>query len=204
MIVAEDSIDDPDMAGYAEANRDEIYKMLTGADPGDLAEMVRALGGPKAVAPLVNRSERTVQRWITTKPGAQKITAPKADALEALKTAAEQNRNTREGRQRIADTRRATLLRSGGAKMSGTAYSGVLSAGGSRAYLKDRHFEDYTLGSDIMDKTLDAFIEGGDDAAFGAFNTAFGDDYGQGGAFFDEWLFADLSGLDFTLGTGDE
>lgn len=202
--MAEETVNNPDMGGYADANRDAIYKMLTGASPEDLPEMVRALGGPKAVAPLVNRDVRTVQRWITTKPGAQKISAPKADAMEALKAAAEQNRNTREGRQRIADSRRATLLRSGGAKMSGTAKAGVVSPGGSTAYLKIRNFNDYTIGSDVMDKTLDAFVEGGNESAFGAFNQAFGTEYGQDGAFFDEWLFADMGGLDFTLNTGDE
>lgn len=198
--MAEDQIDDPDLAAYAADNRDSIYKLITGASQGDLAEMVRALGGPKAVAPLVGRSERTVQRWITT-TGREKIRAPRRDAADALKTAFSQALTTRQGRERIANSRHATLLRNNGAKMSGTGYGGILTPGASKAYLKDRPFNDYGLPADMMDKTFDAFIEGGPDAAFAAFNSEFGDEYGQGGAFFDEWIFADMGGLDFSPNT---
>jgi hypothetical protein len=51
-----------------------------------------------------------------------------------------------------------------------------------------------------MDATYTAYIEGGEDAAYHTFNTQFGDEYGQGGLFFDDWMFTDLSGLGFTPG----
>jgi hypothetical protein len=34
--MAEEIVDDPDRAGYAAANRDAIYRMITGTSPGDL------------------------------------------------------------------------------------------------------------------------------------------------------------------------
>ena len=48
--MAEDIIDDPDRGGFAEANRDAIYRLVTGADPGDLAEQVRILGGTRTAS----------------------------------------------------------------------------------------------------------------------------------------------------------
>jgi hypothetical protein len=192
--MAEDIIDDPDRDGFAEANRDAIYKLVTGADPGDLAEQVRILGGTRAAADIAGVTQRTVQRWITT-TGTQKIQTPGAGA-QLVGAAAAEARGTREGRQRIADSRRATLLRNNGARMKGTAPAGPVSPGGSRAYIKNRTWN-HAVGSDVMNSTFDAYVEGGEDAAFGAFNEAFGNDYGADTGMFDEWMFTDLSGLDF-------
>ena len=64
--MAEERIDDPDRRAYAAANQDAIYRMITGNRPDNLREIVRALGGTRAVANLTGRSQRTVQRWITT------------------------------------------------------------------------------------------------------------------------------------------
>jgi hypothetical protein len=196
----EDIIDNPDRAAAAAANRDAMYRLITGQNAGDLREMVRALGGTRAVAQLTGRSQRTVQRWITT-TGTERIRAPRADASQAITQAFAQARSTKAGRQRIADTRRATLLRNNGARMRGSAKSGVVTAGGTRAYLKDRVWN-HAVGSDVMSKTFDAWIEHGDDAAYHAFNRAFGDDYGGDGAMFDEFMFADMNGLYFTPDTG--
>jgi len=198
--VAEEIIDNPDRDDYAGRNRDAIYRMVTGGRPDSLREIVRALGGTRAVADLTGRSQRTVQRWITTS-GTERIRAPRADAAQALNTAFDQARNTREGRQRIADTRRATQLRNNGARMRGSARAGIVTPGGSRAYIKSRVW-DHAVGSDTMSKTLDAYVEGGEDAAFGAFNESFGAEYGGDGAMFDEGLFTDMSGLEFSPDTG--
>jgi hypothetical protein len=200
--MAEEIIDDPDRSGYATANRDAIYRMITGADPGNLREVVRALGGTRAVAELTGRTQRTVQRWITT-TGTERIRAPRADAAQAINTAFAQARSTREGRQRIASTRRATLMRNNGARMRGTAKAGPVSAGGSRAYIKTRRW-DHRVGSDTMNAAFDAYIERGEEAAFGTFNEKFGDDYGDGGAFFDEWMFTDMDGLNFNPDLGSD
>jgi hypothetical protein len=199
--VAEDIVDNPDRAAAAAANRDAMYKMITGASPGDLAEQVRILGGTRAAAQVAGVSQRTVQRWIT-KSGAQRIRNP-GEGARLVGDAAAQERTTRAGRERIAAGRRTTLMRNNGAKMRGTAKSGVITAGGSRAYLKPRRF-DHAIGSDVMGKTIDAWIEDGDDAAFGVFNAEFGDEYGSDGAMFDEWLFEDMNGLSFTPDTGSE
>jgi hypothetical protein len=198
--VAEERIDDPDRRGYAAANQDAIYRMITGSRPDNLREIVRALGGTRAVAGLTGRSQRTVQRWITTS-GTERIRAPRQDAAQALNTAFNQARTTREGRQRIADTRRATLLRNNGARMRGSATAGPVSAGGTRLYRKNRVW-DHAVGSDTMTATVDAYVDGGEEAAFGAFNDSFGQEYGDGGAMFDEWLFTDMSGLEFGPDTG--
>jgi hypothetical protein len=196
--MAEDIIDNPDRDAYAAGNRDAIYRMITGGRTDDLREAVRALGGPKAVAPLVGRSRRTVERWITT-TGTQRIRAPRADAAQALSNAFTQARGTREGRQRIADTRRATLMRHHGARMRGSAKAGPVTPGGERGYVKQRRW-DHGVDASTMDATYTAYVEGGEDAAYHTFNTQFGDEYGQGGLFFDDWMFTDMSGLGFTPG----
>ena len=198
--MAEERIDDPDRRAYAAANQDAIYRMITGNRPDNLREIVRALGGTRAVANLTGRSQRTVQRWITT-TGRERIRAPRPDATQAINTAFQQARTTREGRQRIADTRRATLLRNNGARMRGSAPAGPVSAGGTRAYIKSRVWN-HAVGSDTMTATLDAYIDGGEEAAFGAFNDSFGQEYGADGAMFDEWLFTDMTGLEFGPDTG--
>jgi len=197
--MAEDIIDEPDRDGYAAANRDAIYRLITGSRPDDLGEIVRALGGTREVARITGRSQRTVQRWITT--ATQRIAAPRPDARDALNTAFGQARSTREGRQRIAATRRATLMRHHGARMRGAARSGPVTAAGTRAYVKNRVWN-HGVGADTMNATFDAYIEGGDQAAFAAFNGSFGDNYGSDGAYFDEFLFTDMSGLFFTPDTG--
>jgi hypothetical protein len=199
--MAEDIIDDPDRDGYAAANRDAIYRLVTGTNPGDLGEQVRILGGTRAAAEIAGVTQRTVQRWIT-KSGAQRIQNPGAGA-RLVGTAADEARATREGRQRIASTRRATLLRNNGARMRGTAKGGVVTAGGSRLYSKNRVFN-HAVGSDVMDATFNAYIEGGEEAAFGAFNEAFGEGYGADSGFFDEFLFEDITGLGFTPDLGSD
>jgi hypothetical protein len=202
--MAEEIIDNPDRDAFARANRDSIYRLISGGRTDDLREMVRVLGGPRAVAPLVGRSQRTVQRWITT-TGTQRIRAPRADAAERLNTAFSQARGTRAGREQIAATRRATLMRHHGARMRGSAKAGPVTPGGDRGYIKNRRF-DHGIDAATMDATYNAYIEGGEDAAYHAFNAQFGDEYGQGGLFFDDWMFTDMSGLMFTPGlqTPDE
>lgn len=194
--MAEEIVDDPDFSALARANRDAIYRMLSGGRTDDLREIVRALGGPKEVAPLVGRSRRTVERWITTK-GTQKIKAPRPDAAQALNTAFGQARSTRAGRRRIVEGRRSTLMRRNGARMKGRAKAGPVTPGGERAYLKERRF-DHHVSAAAMDATLQAYLEYGEDAAYRTFNDAFGDEYGQGGLFFDNFLFTDMTGLGFT------
>jgi hypothetical protein len=200
--MAEEIIDEPDRGSYAAANQDAIYRLITGSRPDDLREIVRVLGGTREVARITGRSQRTVQRWITTS-GTQRIRAPRADARDAVSTAFGQARSTREGRQRIADTRRSTLMRHHGAKMRGSARGGIVTASGTRAYIKTRRF-DHGVGADTMAATYDAYIDGGEQAAFTAFNDSFGEDYGQSGAHFDEFLFTDMTGLFFTPDTGAE
>jgi hypothetical protein len=199
--MAEEIVDDPDRSGYATANRDAIYRLITGADPGNLAEQVRILGGTRAAAEIAGVTQRTVQRWIT-KTGTEKIRHPGAGA-RLVGTAAAQARGTREGRQRIAAGRRATLLRNNGAVMRGTAKGGVVTAGGSRLYHKVRSWN-HAVGSDTMTATFNAFIDGGEDAAFGAFNDSFSEGYGAGAGFFDEFLFTDMTGLGFTPDLGSD
>jgi hypothetical protein len=201
--MAEEIIDDPDRNGYAAANRDAIYRLITGSRADDLREIVRVLGGTREAARITGRSQRTVQRWITT-TGTERIRAPRADARNAISTAFDQARNTRQGRERIAATRRATLMRHHGARMRGSAPAGPVSAAGTRAYIKSRVWTNYGVGADTMAATFDAYVAGGEEAAFGAFNQAFGDDYGGQGAFFDEFLFTDMTGLFFSPDTGAE
>jgi hypothetical protein len=196
--MAEEIIDNPDFGAYAQQNQDAIYRLITGANPADLAEQVRILGGTRAAAEAAGVTQRTVQRWIT-KTGTQKIQHPKADTLGRVNAAATQTRATREGRERIAGGRRATLMRHHGARMRGTGRGGIVTPGGERGYVKDRRF-DFSVGANVMDDTYSAYIDGGEDAAFETFNTSFGDEYSQQGAFFEGWMFTDMTGLGFTPG----
>ena len=199
--MAEEQIDNPDRGAYARANRDAIYRMITGANPGELAEQVRAVGGTRAAAEAAGVSQRTVQRWITT-TGTQRIKNPRAAARQGLNTAFSQARSTREGRQRIASGRRAGLMRHNGARMRGTAKAGPLSAGGERAYIKSRSWNHH-VGADVMDVTFRSYVDDGEDAAFHTFNDGFGGEYGDHGAFFDQFLFTDMTGLKFTTDIGE-
>src|SRR5487761_1314229 len=191
--MAEEIIDNPDRDAYARANRDSIYRMITGGRPGDLREQVRVLGGTRAVAGLAG-----VRRWFTV-AGAEKIKTPRPASRQAVSAAFSQARNTREGRQRIAESRRATLMRHHGARMRGSAKAGPVTPGGERGYIKQRRF-DHGVDPGTMSSAYDAYIDGGETAAFDTFNTQFGDEYGQGGLFFDDWMFTDMSGLMFTPG----
>lgn len=197
--MAEDEIDNPDPAGFAGANRDAIYRMITGADPNDLAEQVRILGGTRAAAEIAGVNIRTVQRWIT-KTGTQRIRNPGAGS-QLVGAAAAEARATPEARQRIADTRRTTLMRTQGVKMTGTGKGGPVNATGSKAYVKTRRWNHH-VGADVMGASIDAYLEGGEEAAFTEFNAKFGDEYGSDGAMFDEWLFTDMNSLDFNPDTG--
>jgi hypothetical protein len=197
----EEQIDNPDRGAYARSNRDAIYRMITGSNPQDLTEQVRALGGTRAAAEAAGVSQRTVQRWITT-TGTQKIRNPRAAARQAVNTAFGQARATREGRERIASGRRGGLMRHNGARMKGNAKAGPASAGGERAYIKSRFFNHH-VSAGAMDATFKSYVDDGDEAAYGTFNDRFGSEYGQDGAFFDEFLFTDMTGLNFTTDIGE-
>jgi hypothetical protein len=200
--MAEEQIDNPDRNAYARANQDAIYRLISGANPADLAEQVRVMGGTRAAAQAAGVTQRTVQRWITT-TGTQRIRNPGAAARQALNTAFTQVRSTRQGRERIASGRRATLMRHNGARMRGTAKAGPVTPGGERAYIKSRTWNHH-VGADIMDATYKAYIDGGENAAYHAFNDRFGDEYGQGGLFFDNFLFTDMTRLRFAPDIGAE
>ena len=197
----EEQIDNPDRGAYARSNRDAIYRMITGANPRDLAEQVRAVGGTRAAAEAAGVSQRTVQRWITT-TGTQRIKNPRAASKQGLNAAFGQARSTREGRQRIASGRRAGLMGHAGARMKGTAKAGVVSPGGDRAYIKSRSWNHH-VSADVMDATFKSYVDDGEDGAFHTFNDRFGDEYGGDGTFFDQFLFTDMTGLKFTTDIGE-
>jgi hypothetical protein len=187
--------ENPDFSEYAAANRDAMYRMVTGSSPDDLREQVRALGGTRAAARIAGVTQRTVQRWIT-RAGQQRISTPRAASRQAVQGAFDQARSTEDGRRQIAEGRRQTLMRHHGAHMEGRGEGGPLTPSRDKNYLKWRRFTGYHVDGGTMDFTFDAWISGGDDAAFFAFNQAFGDEYGRGGAF-DEWMFSDMGELRF-------
>jgi hypothetical protein len=186
--------ENPDFNEYAGTNRDAMYRLITGSSPDDLREQVRALGGTREVARLAGVTQRTVQRWIT-RAGQQRISAPRPATRQAVQGAFDQARSTEAGRQQIAGGRRQTLMRHHGARMEGQGEGGPLTPSRDKNYLKWRRF-DYRVDAGTMDITFDAWIRGGDEEAYFTFNTAFGDEYGRGGAF-DEWMFSDMRQLRF-------
>ncbi|TDD04787.1 hypothetical protein [Nonomuraea diastatica] len=188
--------DNPDVRAYADANRDDMYRLLTGADPTSIKEMVRILGGPALVAPIVGRAKRTVERWVTD--ATQKIAKPRGDALRRLQQAAHHARTTRTGRQRALDTRRSILIRNHGARLIGTTTAGPVASG--RGYTRRRYYPEPGMHVDIdtMDDTLDVYLQLGEEEAYERFCTGFGDAYEPTGHAPGEvdWIFTDLSGLD--------
>lgn len=79
----------------ARAEREDAASLLSQAmagSPQDRAQTIARLGGPAAVAGLVGRSVRTVQRW-----AAGTIRTPKTDALTRLNRADVHDRLSRRG-----------------------------------------------------------------------------------------------------------
>ena len=190
-------IDVNNVVAFAEENRPDVYRMIIGHDPYDLAEMVRAVGGKREAARITGRSVRTVERWITT-TGTQRISRPRADAATALRTASEQARDSAQGRRRILEGDREAKLRNLGVKMRGWTYAGPLVGG--NYYRRKRQFDHGVPGS-ILSKALDAYLAAGEAAAFLAFNKAFGEKYELTGHAPDEveFLIEDWSALEFPL-----
>ncbi|MFF5265131.1 hypothetical protein ACFY4C_40125 [Actinomadura viridis] len=198
----DERIEYPDLAGYARANADDVYRMLTGADPNDLREMVRIVGGNRAAAALTGRSVRTVERWVT-KTGTQRISRPRADALQALRTQAQQIRVSQAGRRQILTGRREQNLRRQGMRLRGRAYAGPLIA--DVEYRRRRYF-DHPVPGRVMDRTIDAYLAGGEEDAYSAFNAAFGQEYQLTGFDPEEggWIIEDMSGLEFSVRRGED
>ena len=194
------AIDDPDPAALAGRNADAMYRLVTGAAPGELRERVRALGGTRAAAQIAGVTQRTVQRWITQR-GTQRIAAPRAATAARIDAAFTQARSTPAGREQIAAGRRQVLMRHQGATMRGNALAGPMTAGRERLYAKMRRFDTH-VSSSVMAVTFDEFIAGGEEAGFFAFNSQFGDEYGGSGAYFDAWMFFDMGGLGFDPDVG--
>ena len=175
--------------------------MITGSRPDDLREIVRALGGTRGrrQADRAQPAHRAaVDHHVPARSGSAPPGRRAAGAEHRLRPGPHA---PGKGGERIADTRRATLLRNNGARMRGSATAGPVSAGGTRLYRKNRVWN-HAVGSDTMTATFDAYVDGGEEAAFGAFNDSFGQEYGDGGAMFDEWLFTDMNGLEFGPDTG--
>ncbi|MDP9870317.1 MULTISPECIES: hypothetical protein [Streptosporangium] len=90
-------------------------------------------------------------------------------------------------------------MRSRGMRMSGTAVCGPLSA--EAQYRRKRRFDDYHIDSEVAGNTIDAWLANGEDAAYNAFNQGFARAYGLTGWDEEEtepdWVFEDMSGLDF-------
>lgn len=202
----DEPVGNPDLAAYARMNSDDVYRMLTGADPHDLREMVRAVGGTTAAVQIlaaagISRTRRTIERWVTTR-GTQRISRPRADAMQALRNAAQQARLTQAGRRQILTRRRERNLRGHGMRMRGPAKMGPLI--GDVEYRRRRYLNHHVSGS-VLDRTVDAYLQGGEEDAYGAFNAAFGAEYGVTGHGPDEaeWIIEDMSGLDFDIHRGD-
>jgi transposase-like protein len=254
-VSRDERIDNPDINAYARMNAQDMYRMLTGADPTDLREMVRIVGGNQAAADITGRDIRTVQRWVTT--AGERISRPRADAFEALRAAAEQARtglgdvqqmvqlvggnqaaaditgrdirtvqrwvtNTgrrsrprgdalqalraaaqRTARRQVLTTGRERRLRNQGMRMRGPAYAGPLIS--DVEYRRRRYF-DHSVPGSVMDRTIDAYLAGGEEDAYIAFNGAFGAEYELTGH--DpgtvSWIIEDMSGLDFTIRRGED
>lgn len=122
-----------------------------------LSQMVSELGGAKAVADLVGRSVRSVQRWVA---GKQK---PKADAATALQAAHQTHTDRPDYRRSQLPPSRATRMRRHGARIRATLIGGPTNDSPG-ASIKARHVT-WDLSPAAMDALIEAWVTGGDDAA---------------------------------------
>lgn len=144
----------------------------------------------KAAAAGLGVSQRTVQRWIAGE-GKQRIKAPRADHLAALRKASRQAATTRKGRKRmVAEARRSRKFAQGktkGIRLTVRGMSGFADAG--QHYLRYRSVP-LKLTPDQVDAMWDAYERGGD-KGFSDWLTSRSQDYLTG------WEYESIDSLQF-------
>lgn len=142
-------------------------------DPAAMVrELERALGSKKAVAERLGVSTRTVQRWTTT-------TGTQRRAIRGENAAKVRQGYGRSPEVRKASTSRlrASRMRNKGATLRAKGYIGPV-VGGSDGR-RDREITTQ-LSGEAMDRVLDAWMSGDDDAARAALENALDEEYAAG------------------------
>lgn len=153
--------------GGAAAQFRQAVDQARGPAPTSVREQIAELGGTRAVAEQLGRSERTVRRW------SQQGRIPPA-ATTPFNEAIQRNRDTEEYRRRqIAGDRDRELRRGARFKFRGVAGPLTDSPGSS---IKRRSI-DFPLSPDAMSSILDAFYTGGTQAALDALSDAMAAEY---------------------------
>lgn len=162
---------------------------VTGEGSGNVREKLQAAFGTnrrggvdtKAAAQKLGVSQRTVQRWITT--AGKQVNKPSPKHLKAINEKSRQAATTKRGRRAIVNGLKPGIKR--GKYVSIGAMQGPRKAG--TEYFRDR---DVTLPGPLSPEDtnmlLDAWAEGGDDAAMEQLRDLYGDRY------LEDWDFGEI------------
>lgn len=153
--------------GGAASQFRQTVNQARGPAASSVRDQIAELGGTRAAAQALGRSERTIRRW------SQQGRVPPA-AATPLTEAIQRNRDT-EGYRRgqVVGDRDAELRRGARFKFRGVAGPLTDSPGSS---VKRRSI-DFPLSSDAMTSILDAFYTGGSQAALDALSEAMAAEY---------------------------
>ena len=168
---------------------DALFAAITnGKSPDDdLRKTVQALGGTKAVAQILGKSQRQVQRYVARDP--RKRTTPPKEVADALRRTAYASPSVRRS---LISKRRAARMRS---RRKVVYVRGRVEAGpivGGRDYKRVRVL-DVPISGELMAQVLAAWQDGDDQGARDALEEAFGEEYVAG------WEFGDVDNLDFDV-----
>lgn len=162
---------------------------VSGQGSGNIREKLQAAFGTnrrgsvdtKTAAQKLGVSQRTVQRWITT--SGKETNRPSAKHLKTINDRSRQAATTKRGRRAIVNDLKAKNTR--GKYVSIGAMQGPRKAG--TEYFRDR---DVTLPGPLTPQDtnmlLDAWAEGGDEAATQHLRDLYGDRY------LDDWDFGEI------------
>lgn len=145
-------------------------------------DQVAELGGTRAVAQRVGRSERTVRRW------AQSEHVPvRGGAGEAFQGSVQEHRNTPDYRQSQINPRRAARMRNNGSTFKFQGVAGPINDS-TDSSVRRRNIT-WHLSGDAMDRIMNAYVSQGEQAGVDELGRSLADEYIGAAAF--GWQFAD-------------
>jgi len=133
-------------------------------------EQVAELGGTRAAARQIGRSERTIRRW------AQNNTVPtRGGAKQSFDQAVADRRGSADYRRAQLNPRREKRMRNNGARLQFSGMAGPLNDSTDDSF-KRRNI-DVHISAAAMSDILDAYLVDGDQAAVDALGQALAEEY---------------------------
>lgn len=175
-----------------------LRSMIAGAltrstPPGSVRGQIAELGGTRAAAQALGRSERTIRRW------AQADRAPqRGGGQQALDQAVETYRGTSQARRGRLNTRREARMRNHGAKVTFRGVAGPTNDSPGTS-IKRRNIT-WTLSPEGTAAIIDAYLANGEDAAIAELEATLAAEYMYGQGF--GWTFQRVDALEFNRHDG--